>query len=50
MILEVDDVTARYGPITVLREVSMSVAPGPMLGVLGRNGMASRRRSAAPRA
>jgi ABC-type branched-subunit amino acid transport system ATPase component len=39
MILEVDDVTAGYGPITVLRGISMSVAPGEILGVLGRNGM-----------
>jgi ABC-type branched-subunit amino acid transport system ATPase component len=39
MILEVDDVTAGYGPITVLRGVSMGVAPGEILGVLGRNGM-----------
>ena len=39
MILEVDDVTAGYGPITVLRDVSMQVEPGEILGVLGRNGM-----------
>jgi ABC-type branched-subunit amino acid transport system ATPase component len=39
MILEVDDVTAGYGPITVLRGVSMQVASGEILGVLGRNGM-----------
>jgi ABC-type branched-subunit amino acid transport system ATPase component len=39
MILEVDDVTAGYGPITVLRGISMGVEPGEILGVLGRNGM-----------
>jgi ABC-type branched-subunit amino acid transport system ATPase component len=39
MILEVSDVTAGYGPITVLRGISMAVAAGEILGVLGRNGM-----------
>jgi ABC-type branched-subunit amino acid transport system ATPase component len=39
MILEMNDVTAGYGPITVLRRISMGVAPGEILGVLGRNGM-----------
>jgi ABC-type branched-subunit amino acid transport system ATPase component len=39
MILEVDEVSAGYGPITVLRGVSMGVEPGEILGVLGRNGM-----------
>jgi branched-chain amino acid transport system ATP-binding protein len=39
MTLEAHDVTAGYGPITVLRDVSMQVAPGEILGVLGRNGM-----------
>ena len=39
MTLEVHDVTAGYGPITVLRDVSMQVASGEILGVLGRNGM-----------
>jgi ABC-type branched-subunit amino acid transport system ATPase component len=39
MTLEVHDVTAGYGPITVLRHVSMQVASGEILGVLGRNGM-----------
>ena len=39
MSLEVDNVTAGYGPITVLREVSMQVGSGQVLGVLGRNGM-----------
>jgi ABC-type branched-subunit amino acid transport system ATPase component len=39
MTLEAHDVTAGYGPITVLRDVSMQVASGEILGVLGRNGM-----------
>jgi ABC-type branched-subunit amino acid transport system ATPase component len=39
MTLEVHQVTAGYGPITVLRDVSMQVASGEVLGVLGRNGM-----------
>jgi ABC-type branched-subunit amino acid transport system ATPase component len=39
MTLEVHDVTAGYGPITVLRDVSMQVGSGEILGVLGRNGM-----------
>ena len=33
------NITAGYGPITVLREVSMRVGSGEVLGVLGRNGM-----------
>jgi ABC-type branched-subunit amino acid transport system ATPase component len=39
MTLEVDNVTAGYGPITVLRDISMQVSSGEVLGVLGRNGM-----------
>jgi ABC-type branched-subunit amino acid transport system ATPase component len=39
MTLEAHNVTAGYGPITVLRDVSMQVASGEILGVLGRNGM-----------
>ena len=39
MALEVANVTAGYGPITVLRGVSLRVADGEILGVLGRNGM-----------
>jgi ABC-type branched-subunit amino acid transport system ATPase component len=39
MTLEAHNVTAGYGPITVLRDVSMPVASGEILGVLGRNGM-----------
>ncbi|MGH6944546.1 MAG: ABC transporter ATP-binding protein, partial [Geminicoccaceae bacterium] len=39
MILEVERVSAGYGPIVVLREISLQVAPGEILGLLGRNGM-----------
>jgi len=39
MALEVEGVTAGYGSITVLRDVSLRVADGEILGVLGRNGM-----------
>ena len=39
MALEVDNVTAGYGSITVLRGVSLRVGAGEILGVLGRNGM-----------
>ncbi|MDH3475247.1 MAG: ABC transporter ATP-binding protein [Rhodospirillales bacterium] len=39
MTLKVDNVTAGYGDITVLRDVSLAVEAGETLGVLGRNGM-----------
>jgi ABC-type branched-subunit amino acid transport system ATPase component len=39
MALEVEGVTAGYGSIIVLRDVSLRVADGEILGVLGRNGM-----------
>ena len=39
MALVVDNVTAGYGPIIVLRGISLSVEHGEILGVLGRNGM-----------
>lgn len=39
MSLAVRNVTAGYGDITVLRDVSMTVEQGQTLGVLGRNGM-----------
>jgi ABC-type branched-subunit amino acid transport system ATPase component len=39
MKLRVDGLTAGYGDITVLRDVSVSVEQGSVLGVLGRNGM-----------
>jgi urea ABC transporter ATP-binding protein UrtE len=39
MPLSVENVTAGYGPITVLRGVSLVIRDGEILGVLGRNGM-----------
>jgi branched-chain amino acid transport system ATP-binding protein len=39
MVIAVDKLTAGYGPITVLRDLSFAVEPGEILGVLGRNGM-----------
>ena len=39
MTLEVRDITAGYGGITVLRKLSLSVPEAGILGVLGRNGM-----------
>lgn len=39
MTLVVQNVTAGYGNITVLRDLSLTVADGAILGVLGRNGM-----------
>lgn len=39
MTLYVKDMTAGYGSITVLRELSLQVEEGGILGVLGRNGM-----------
>ncbi len=39
MTLVVQNVTAGYGNITVLHDLSLTVADGAILGVLGRNGM-----------
>ena len=39
MKLEVENITAGYGNITVLRDVSFKVKSGEVVGVLGRNGM-----------
>lgn len=39
MTLEVDGISAGYGDITVLRNVSARVEKGQVLGILGRNGM-----------
>ena len=36
--LELADVSAGYGPITVLDELSLRLAPGEILAVLGANG------------
>ena len=38
MILEVEGLTAGYGPAQVLFGVSLSLAPGEVLALLGRNG------------
>ena len=37
--LDIDGVTAGYGEAMVLRDVSLSVAPGEVVAVLGKNGM-----------
>ncbi|MCA1336408.1 ABC transporter ATP-binding protein [Pseudooceanicola marinus] len=37
-LLELGNVTAGYGPTHVLRDLSLSVAPGERLAVIGRNG------------
>lgn len=39
MTLEVSNVTAGYGKITVLRDITFSIQDGQIVGVLGRNGM-----------
>ena len=39
MTLEVNDVTAGYGRITVLRNITFSIGDGQIVGLLGRNGM-----------
>ncbi len=37
-LLELHDVVAGYGPVTVLNELSFTVAPGEKLALIGRNG------------
>ena len=39
MLLELQDVHAGYGPVRVVRGVSLSLNEGEVLGLLGRNGM-----------
>ncbi|MBE0599778.1 MAG: ABC transporter ATP-binding protein [Burkholderiaceae bacterium] len=39
MALKADNLTAGYGDITVLRDVSLHVGAGEIIGILGRNGM-----------
>jgi ABC-2 type transport system ATP-binding protein len=36
--IEVQNLTKRYGPVTAIRDVSFSVAPGQIVGFLGPNG------------
>jgi branched-chain amino acid transport system ATP-binding protein len=36
--LDVSDLTAGYGPVTILREVNLHVAPGEVVALLGANG------------
>ncbi|MBN9179708.1 MAG: ATP-binding cassette domain-containing protein, partial [Microbacterium sp.] len=38
MLLELEDVTAFYGPVQVLEGVSLAVPEGGAVGVLGANG------------
>ena len=36
--IEVQNLTKHYGPVTAIRDVSFSVAPGEIVGFLGPNG------------
>ncbi len=36
--LKIENVTSAYGAVEVLRDVSLTIAPGEILGLLGRNG------------
>ena len=36
--LEVADLSAGYGPVTILRSVNLRVAPGEVVALLGANG------------
>jgi branched-chain amino acid transport system ATP-binding protein len=38
-LLDIEGVTAGYGPTTVLREVSLQVGDGEVVGLVGRNGV-----------
>lgn len=39
MSIEVEKLMTGYGPITILRDVSIRIEDGSILGILGRNGM-----------
>ena len=36
--IDVENLTKHYGPVTAIRDVSFSVAPGQIIGFLGPNG------------
>ena len=38
MLLEFDKITAGYGPVTVLYDVSLSISPGEIVCIIGPNG------------
>ena len=38
MIVEVDHITARYGALTALQDISLRLEPGERLGIFGHNG------------
>ena len=37
-LLELERVEARYGPVSVVRGVSLAVCPGEIIGLIGPNG------------
>ena len=36
--LKLENITSAYGAVEVLRDVSLTIRPGEILGLLGRNG------------
>jgi ABC-type multidrug transport system ATPase subunit len=38
LLLQVIGLTKRYGPLTALHDVSFSIRPGEVLGLIGPNG------------
>ena len=40
--LEVNGITTKYGPVTALLDVSMSVAPGEIVAIVGEMALARR--------
>src|ERR1700723_3434332 len=38
IMLQIEGLSAGYGPVVVLRDVHLEVRPGEMVGLLGRNG------------
>ena len=43
--IDVQNLTKHYGPVTAIRDVSFSVAPGEIVGFLGPNGAGKDRKS-----